>query len=153
MAKLQLSGIRIIDYKLGDFTMKKIYMETGFLVLTNILFYSLTKPIQEIVKSSFNVYGSLNVKGAVEIMFIVLLLVIGIVYVLRLISVKYHGLGLLSVFNVVTSVFWVVLLIATMDYSLSWNRFHTAEKILILSFYMLPLSFAVAALVYRKKTK
>jgi len=132
---------------------KRICMEIIVLIFSNVIFYSLSNPIQKIVKNDFHTYGFLTVKSIITVAFIISSVTIGVICVTILIIKKYKGFGLLSIYNAVTTMFWIVLLSATMDYSLSWNRFHTAEMIIILSFYILPLIFMSLTLIYRYKLK
>ena len=109
--------------------------------------------VYAIVKNDFYTYSFLTVKSIITVAFIISIVTIGVICVTILIIKKYKGFGLLSIYNVVTTIFWIVLLSATMDYSLSWDRFHTAEMIIILSFYILPLIFMAVTLIYRYKLK
>ncbi len=132
---------------------KRICMEIIILIFSNVIFYSLTNPIQKIVKNDFYTYGFLTVKSIITVAFIISIMTIGVIYAVILIFKRYKRLGLLSIYSAVTAIFWTVLLSATMDYSLSWNRFYTAERIIILSFYILPLALMAVTLIYKYKLK
>lgn len=132
---------------------KRVYIEIIILIFSNVIFYSLSNPVQKIVRNDFYTYGFLTVKSIVTVVFIILIVTMGVICAAILIFKRYKEFGLLSIYNIVTTIFWLVLLSATMDYSLSWNRFHTAERIVILSFYILPLTFMAVTLIYRYKLK
>lgn len=131
----------------------RVCREIVFFIITNFLFYNLNKPIQNIVKKDFYTYGFITVKSVSVISAIILLATMGIIFEKILFIKKYKKLGLLSLFNIITTVFWIVLLVSTMDYSLSWNRFHTAEEVIISSFYILPVAFMSVTLIYELKKK
>ena len=148
---LLLYGTNIID--LNGYIMKKLYVEIIFLIITNFIFYFLSLSVQEFVKKDYIQYGVLSEKNLAILIAIVLCMTLLMVCIMILILKRYNQLGLLSIYTIITTVFWDVLLITTTNYSLSWNSFVMAEGVVITSFYILPVIFAIVTLVYKTKSK
>ena len=133
--------------------MKKSYIEFVFLISTNLIFYFISLSVQELVKEDYLRNCVLSGKNLATIIFIVLCMTLLVICMEILIFKRYSKIGILSVYTIIITAFWDILLVATMDYSLSWNSFMKAEGIVISAFYILPIVFVVTTFVYKMKTK
>jgi len=107
---------------------KRVYIEIMILIFSNVIFYSLSNPVQKIVRNDFYTYGFLTVKSIVTVLIIILIVTMGVICAAILIFKRYKEIGLLSLYNTVTTIFWLVLLSATMDYSLRLEQIPYCRK-------------------------